>query len=58
MNLGGACVESNNFFCILERVDGINGEISMNLNKCTLYTIVFLIRLKGRSARVNEVLMF
>ena len=47
------------FFCILERVDGVNGEISMNPNdQCRLCTFVFLIRLKGRTARVNEVLKF
>ena len=30
MNFRGACVRPNNFFCILERLDGVNGEISMN----------------------------
>ena len=47
------------FFCILERVDGVNSEISINPNdQCRLCTFVFLIRLKGRTARVNEVLKF
>ena len=47
------------FFCILERVDGVDGEISMNPNdQCRLCTFVFLIRLKGRTARVNEDLKF
>ena len=45
--------------CVLERLDGVNGEISMNPNdQCRLCTFVFLIRLKGRTARVNEVLKF
>ena len=45
------------FFCILERVDAVNGEMSMNPNdQYRLCTFVFLIRLKGRTSRVNEVL--
>ena len=40
-------------------MDGVNGEISVNPNdQCRLYTFVFLIRLKERTARVNEVLKF
>ena len=31
MNFRGACVKPKFFFfCILERVDGVNGEISIN----------------------------
>ena len=53
-------VNQNNFmFCILERVDGVNGEISMNPNdQRGLCTFVFLIPLKGRTTRVNEDLKF
>ena len=41
-------------FCILERVDGVTGEISMNPNdQCGLCTFVFLIRLKGTTTRVK-----
>ena len=47
------------FFCILERVDAINGEMSMNPNdQYRLCTFVFLIHLKGRTSRVNEVSKF
>ena len=47
------------FFCILVLVDGVNVEISMNPNdQCRLCTFVFLIRLKGRTTRVNEDLKF
>ena len=56
---GRASVTKIFFFCILERLDGVNGEISMNPNdQCRLCTFVFLIRLKGGTARVNEVLKF
>ena len=60
MNFRGRVLETKIiFFCILEHVDGVNGEISMNPNdRCRLGTVVFLIRLKGRTARVNEVLKF
>ena len=44
-------------FSILERVDVVNGEISMNPNdQCGLCTFVYLIRLKGRTR--GEVLKF
>ena len=52
MNFRGRVCETKIFFCTLERMDGVNGEISMNPNKCRLYTIVLLIRLKGRTAGV------
>ena len=60
MNFRGRVFETKIiFFCILERVDGVNGEISMNPNdQCRLCTFVFLIRLQGRTGRVNEVLKF
>ena len=36
MNLDARVSNQNNFFCILERVDGVNGEISKNPNhQCT-----------------------
>ena len=43
------------FFWILERVKGGNGKISVNPNdQCRRLSIfVFLIRLKGRTARVK-----
>ena len=42
------------FFCILKRVDGVNGKISMNPNdQCGLCTFIYLIRLKGRTTRVK-----
>ena len=56
MNFRGRVCETQIiiFFCILERVDGVKGEISINPNdQCRLCTFVFLIRLKGRTARVN-----
>ena len=57
---GRVCETKIIFFCILERVDGVNNdEISMNPNdQCRLCTFVFLIRLKGRTAKVNEVVKF
>ena len=59
MNFRGRVSVTKIFFCILERLDDVNGEISMNPNdQCRLCTFVFLIRLKGRTARVNEVLKF
>ena len=60
MNFRGRVFETKIIFlCVLEHVDGVNGEISMNPNdQCRLCTFVFLIRLKGRTARVNEVLKF
>ena len=61
MNFRGRVCETRiNFFgCILERVDVVNGEISVNPNdQCRLCTFVFLIRLEGRTSRVNEVLKF
>ena len=43
-----------NIFCILERVGGVNGEISMNPNdQCRLCSFVFLICLKGMIRRVK-----
>ena len=40
-------------------MDGINVEISVNPNdRWRFYTFVLLIHLKGRTARVNEVLKF
>ena len=54
MNFRGACVKPKYFFCILERVDGVNGEISMNPNdQCGLCMFVFFIRLKGTTTRVK-----
>ena len=60
MNFRGRVCETKIIFLgILERVDGVNGEISMNPNdQYRLCTLVFLIRLKGRTSRVNEVLKF
>ena len=60
MNFRGlVCEITIIFFGILERVDGVDGEISMNPNdQCRLCTFFFLIRLKGRTARVNEDLKF
>ena len=56
---GHVCETKIIFVCILERVDGVNGEISMNPNdQCRPCTFVFLILLKGRTARVNEVFKF
>ena len=56
--LEDACVKPKSFiFSILERVDVVNGEISMNPNdQCGLCTFVYLIRLKGRTR--GEVLKF
>ena len=51
---GRVCENKIIFFCILESVDGVNGEISMNPNnQCRLCTFFFLIRLIGRTARVK-----
>ena len=51
---GRVCETKIIFLGILERVDGVNGEISMNPNdQCRLCTFIFLIRLKGRTARVK-----
>ena len=61
MNFRGRVCETKIIFCVcvLERLDGVNGEISMNPNdQCRLCTLIFLIRLKGRTSRVNEVLKF
>ena len=50
--LEDACVKTEIiFFRILKCMDGVNVEISMNLNnQCRLCTFVFLIRVKGRTA--------
>ena len=51
---GRVCETKIIFFGSFERVDGVNGEISMNpKDQCRLCTFVFLIRLKGRTARVK-----
>ena len=53
--LEDACVKTEIiFFRILKCMDGVNVEISMNLNnQCRLCTFVFLIRVKGRTARMK-----
>ena len=51
---GRVCETKIIFFCTLERVEGVDGEISINPNdQCRLCTFVFLIRLKRRTARVK-----
>ena len=57
MNFRGRMCETkiiNVIFCILDCVDGANGEISMNPNdQCRLCSFVLLIRLKGTTTRVK-----
>ena len=57
MNFRGRVCETkiiNVIFCILDCVDGANGEISMNPNdQCRLCSFVLLIRLKGTATRVK-----
>ena len=56
MNFRGRVCETKIIviFCILDCVDGANGEISMNPNdQCRLYSFVLLIRLKGTTTRVK-----
>ena len=57
MNFRGRVCETkiiNVIFCILDCMDGANGEISMNSNdQCRLCSFVLLIRLKGTTTRVK-----
>ena len=57
MNFRGCVCETktiNVIFCILDCVDGANGEISMNPNdQCRLCSFVLLIHLKGTTTRVK-----
>ena len=57
MNFRGRVCETkiiNVIFCILDCVDGANGEISINPNdQCRLCSFVLLIRLKGTTTRVK-----
>ena len=56
MNFRGRVCETKIIviFCILDCVDGANGEISMNpSDQCRLYSFVLLIRLKGTTTRVK-----
>ena len=56
INFGGRVCETKIiFFCILERVKGVYGKISMNPNdQCRLCTFVFLIRLKQETMLLRK----
>ena len=59
MNFRGACVKPKYFFCILERVEGVDGEISMNPNDQCRSKLSWTKRLTGvlATAQTTRVLL-